>query len=438
MRSYKETVAYLFNKLPVYQRIGTAAFKKDLTNIQALVSHLNNPHKGIPYIHIAGTNGKGTTAHMMASVLQESGLKVGLYTSPHYVDFRERIKVNGEWIAEDYVVEFVANLDDTLTTVQPSFFEITVAMAFAYFKSEQVDIAVIETGLGGRLDSTNIIDPILSIITNISLDHVQMLGPDIYIISKEKAGIIKKDRPIVIGKYQSECDQVFMHKAKTEEAQLTWASLGWSFKDGSSQAEPNKASFRHATSGTKHEIALPDNGPFTIANIMTALEGVRVYNNLEFSKVIDKNTIEKGIEKFKANSNYYGRWQILQSIPLIIADSAHNYDALKIVLSHISKGNYKKVHFVIGFVSDKDVDKVLDLFDVNQVYYFTKPAIFRGMPVSDLAETAEQKNLRGKTFTDVPEAIDAAIDQAGPDDLVYVGGSSFVVADALAYIKLRQ
>ncbi|MFT4568578.1 MAG: dihydrofolate synthase/folylpolyglutamate synthase, partial [Saprospiraceae bacterium] len=368
-------------------------------------------------------NGKGTVTHIVSAILQSMGLTVGIYTSPHYVDFRERIKVNGQLVSEDYIIDWVESHRSLMTDIQPSFFEVTVAMAFDYFKSEEVDIAIIETGLGGRLDSTNIISPILSVITHISLDHQSMLGETIYEIAGEKAGIIKSRTPVVIGRYQSSCDQVFMEKAASQKSTVEWASLNW-------QATKIEDSF-HILS-RNHEITIgwhPGQSPFFQENIITALETIESYARIE-EVPWNQNAINLGIEKYRSITNYIGRWQILQEDPLMIADSAHNEDALGKVLEKVVVLN-KKIHFVIGFVRDKDLDKVLALFPKEASYYFVNANIERAIPSDQVANNAKQYGLSGDSYNSVIKGITAAKMKAKANEMIYIGGSSFVVGDAL-------
>ncbi len=432
MRDYQQTITYLYQQLPVYQRVGSAAIKKDLTNITALASSLGNPHLSYPTIHIAGTNGKGTTAHLISSILQASGLKVGLYTSPHYEDFRERIKINGIYISEEYVTNFVAEQQSLMESLHPSFFEVTVAMAFQYFKDEQVDIAVIETGLGGRLDSTNIINPLLSVITNISLDHQNMLGPDIYTIAGEKAGIIKTERPVVIGRYQPSCDHVFIKKGKEKKASLSFASLEWE-----GQRFDNVIRIGHNTAEEQYTFQLSDQGPFIIENIITTLQTIKIYSE-EIGIRISPLSIKMGIEQYRTLSNYIGRWQKLDSKPDVITDSAHNEDAIKKVLSHIESCDYEDIHCILGFVGDKDVDKILQMLHPDYNYYFTQPSISRALPKRELQDKAENYNLTGVLCDDVTQAYQAACAAANSKDLIYIGGSSFIVADILTHLNSKR
>jgi len=409
----------------MYQRSGTKAFKKDLTNILSLCDALGQPQNSYKKIHIAGTNGKGTVSHIVAAILQSMGFKVGIYTSPHYVDFRERIKVNGTQISEQYVINWVAENDLLFNQIKPSFFEVTVAMAFDYFRNQEVDIAIIETGLGGRLDSTNIIKPIVSVITHISLDHQSMLGNTIYEIAGEKAGIIKPDTPVVIGRYQSDCDQVFIEKARINNASITWASLNW-------KVEKNNACKRFTYEDLEIKIDWhPNESPFIQENIITALETIRTVTsdgNIDWNKEI----IEAGIKEFRTISNYIGRWQILEDHPLIIADSAHNEDALKKVLEQLASTNMS-IHFVIGMVNDKDIDNILLLFPPEAKYYFVNAKIERALPSNKLAQKANEIGLNGNSYSSVSEGINAAKLNTKPNELIYIGGSSFVVGNALEH-----
>lgn len=423
---YNETISYLYKQLPVYQKYGASAIKKDLTNIKLLCGHFNNPHLNYPTIHIAGTNGKGTVAHLIASYLQTIGLKVGLYTSPHYMDFRERIKVDGLWVQQDYVVDFVASNKEIISEIVPSFFEITVSMAFDYFSKSSVDIAVIETGLGGRLDSTNIIEPILSVITNISLDHTDMLGDTIYAIAHEKAGIIKQQTPVVIGEYQTECDAVFLNKALSTKSDIHFASIEWQ-----KSQEDSKVAVKKESCEIKMDVS--SESPFFVSNMITALEAIYVYNEIE-EVANNQDAIETAFAEYRSISNYIGRWQILNEAPKVITDSAHNYDALDKVIQHISGMDYNKLHLVLGFVLGKDVKSVLKMLPSKATYHFVKPKIFRGMPVADLELLAQEEGIKGRTYASVEEAYETVIDIVDKKDLIYIGGSSFVVGDLLDYL----
>ncbi len=411
--TYQETISFLFSQLPVYQRDGEKAIKKDLSNIIKLCEALDNPHLAWPSIHIAGTNGKGTVTHMVAAGFQAAGFKVGVYSSPHYIDFRERIKINGDWISESAVVSFVQEHQTLIEEIQPSFFEITVAMAFDYFRSEKVDIAIIETGLGGRLDSTNVITPLLSIITNIGLDHMNMLGNSIYEIAYEKAGIIKPDIPVIIGLHQAECDAVFINKAKQTKSDIVFASLG----EGSDRTEKVDAA----------------KSPFYQENRQTASTALTY---LSWHGIIDIGSehISAGLQEFETLTNYMGRWQILGDRPLIIADSAHNIDAISKVLEKLQTISRERLHMVLGFVKEKDLSGVLSLLPKDAHYYLVKPDIFRGIAVGDLAKLFDGHDLNYTLGETVSSGYSVALEAAGEKDLIYVGGSSFVVGDLLSYL----
>lgn len=427
--AYQRTIDFLYNQLPMYQRQGSKAIKKDLTNIRTLLAAMGNPQEDYPIIHIAGTNGKGTVAHLTTAILTSAGYKTGLYTSPHYVDFRERIKIDGEWITQDAVVQFARDHQELIASVRPSFFEITVAMALSYFRQAKVDIAVIETGLGGRLDSTNVVSPILTAITNISLDHVQMLGPDIYTIAGEKAGIIKSQVPVIIGRHQVACDQVFWKVAQLSNAPISFASVLWS-----SSNIGDDFIFKRRRDTSSLRISLRNNGPFLVENIVTVLE-LFYQGKMQQLLQINEAAIKEGIEHFKRISGYIGRWQIISKQPHIIADSAHNLQAIQAVLTHLNRENYSRIHFVLGFVKEKELKPILALFDQRHSYYFTRPAIERGLSPDELATIALEYGLIGNTYSNVQAAYHAAMAEYKQGDLIYVGGSSFVVGDFLAITK---
>ena len=428
IKSYKSALSYIFAKLPMYHRVGQVAYKKDLTNTIQLCEAAGNPQDKIKTIHIAGTNGKGTTTHIIAGGLQSQGYKVGVYTSPHYKDFRERIKINGQYITSKFIVNFLNKHHETIELVDPSFFEVTVAMAFAYFESEKVDFAIIETGLGGRLDSTNIINPLLSVITNISYDHQNLLGDTLQAIAGEKAGIIKEKVPILIGERQSEVEQVFIDKAKTMSAPITFA-------------EDNlKLTLLQSANGTKEyqakyqdEIWLKSlkttiSGPFQDKNLVTGLCALKM-----LSKQIEINDAQlmSFFPDLIQKTAYMGRWQVLGQRPLIIADSAHNEGGLKLVINELTTIKKTHLHIVMGFVNDKDLSKVLALFPKDATYYFAKANIPRGLEASALQTTAKEFQLIGKSYTSVNKAFAAAHKKAQPEDLIFVGGSIFVVAEVL-------
>jgi dihydrofolate synthase/folylpolyglutamate synthase len=404
--NYKETLDWMFSKLPMYQRQGNTAFKKDLTNTLALTEHLDNPHQQFKSIHVAGTNGKGSTSHMLASILQEAGYKVGLYTSPHLKDFRERIKVNGNLICKNCVINFVKRNQSFLEQQKLSFFEMTVGLAFEYFMKQQVDIAVVEVGLGGRLDSTNIITPEVSVITNIGYDHTQMLGETLAEIAFEKAGIIKENVPVVIGEKQKEVLDIFIAQADEKKASLTVAE------------------------DEVFEIYKTDlQGLYQQKNIKTAIQTINVLKEKGFA-ISDKNIVE-GLQKVVKNTELLGRWQILQDKPKIICDTAHNKEGLGHVLKQLEKEHYENLHIVLGVVNDKNLETILPMFPKKAQYYFCKPNIPRGLEAAILQKEATKFKLNGKVFTTVNEALDTAKSVAKIGDLIFIGGSTFVVAEVV-------
>lgn len=405
--NYQETTEWMFKQLPMYQLQGASAYKKDLTNIHLLETHLGNPHQKLKCIHVAGTNGKGSTSHMLASVLQEAGYKVGLYTSPHLKDFRERIKINGVEITEDFVCDFINSNKPFFEANDISFFEMSVGLAFAYFAKEQVDVAIIEVGMGGRLDATNIITPLVSVITNIGLDHTQFLGNTLELIAHEKAGIIKPGIPVVIGEYTPETKTVFLAKAKENHAEIYFAS-------------------ETITVNYPSDLL----GDYQTHNKKTAVQTLSVLNEQTDFK-IHPNNIESGLLKVVKNTGLLGRWQQLSESPKVICDTAHNKNGLAIVLNQIKKEKFKQLHIVLGVVNDKDLDEVLPLFPKNAIYYFCKPNIPRGLDAAQLQEKAQLFKLTGKTYPSVPKAYQQALQNATPTDFIYIGGSTFVVAEIL-------
>jgi len=425
---FNSTLNYMYTQLPMFQRVGSQAFKKDLTNIKLLCEHLGNPFEKYPCIHIAGTNGKGSTAHLTSAILQSHGYKVGLYTSPHYRDFRERIKIDGKYISRKYVVEFVANNKAVFEKIKPSFFEITVALAFDFFAKEKVDIAVIETGLGGRLDSTNIITPILSVITNISFDHQQFLGNTLKKIAGEKAGIIKKNVPVVIGERQEATISVFEKKAKTKQSEITFADQNY-------QVQKKSENLTHTTFDIlKNGQPLFSNqkinlhGAFQAKNIATALQAI---DSLPESFSIKKSKVATAFFNLKSLTNFKGRWQVLQKNPIVLCDSAHNEAGLNLAMSQLKSLEIKELHFVLGMVNDKSIEKMLNFFPKDAHFYFCKPDIPRGLEVEILCQKATELGLRGRAYSSVKNALRAAKKKAGEKDLIYVGGSTFVVAEVI-------
>lgn len=405
--TYQETVNWMFLQLPMYQNQGASAYKKDLTNTILLANHLQNPEKDLKCIHVAGTNGKGSTSHLLASVLQEAGYKVGLYTSPHLKDFRERIKINNIEIENDFVISFIAKNKTFFEENELSFFEMTVGLAFEYFKNQKVDIAIIEVGMGGRLDSTNIITPLISVITNIGLDHTQFLGTTLPEIAFEKAGIIKEKIPVVVGEYVSETKSVFFKKASEMNSEIYFAS--------------------DLINNTYPSALL---GEYQVHNKKTVLQTIRVLQSQNEYKVSEQN-IKDGFLNVIKNTNLQGRWQQIDDNPKVICDTAHNKEGLKIVLSQVLKEKCKTLHFVLGFVNDKDLDDILPLFPKNARYYFCKPNIPRGLSVEILVHKAKEYGLVGSAYTSISEAYQKALENANQEDFIYVGGSTFVVAEIL-------
>lgn len=405
--NYKETLDWMFNKLPMYQTQGATAYRKDITNTVLLASHLGNPEQQLKCIHVAGTNGKGSTSHLLASVLQEAGYKVGLYTSPHLKDYRERIAINGEPISETYVCSFIERNKAFFEANNLSFFEMSVGLAFAYFAESKTDINIIEVGMGGRLDSTNIITPLVSVITNIGLDHTQFLGDTLEAIAFEKAGIIKPGVPVVIGEYVNETKTVFMAKANETKSEIYFAS---------------------DLIGETYPSALI--GDYQIQNKKTVMQTIKVLQSQgEF--IISEANIKDGFLNVIGNTHLQGRWQQLGENPKIVCDTAHNSHGLKIVLNQLKRESFEQLHIVLGVVNDKNLDEILPLFPKNAKYYFCKPDIPRGLEVAILNEKAAVYNLEGSTYGSVSNAYQSAKEKAGPKDFIYIGGSTFVVAEIL-------
>lgn len=423
--NYKETLDWLFAQLPMYQREGQAAYKANLDNTLKLDTHFQHPHHRFKSIHVAGTNGKGSVSHLLASILQEAGYKTGLYTSPHLKDFRERIKINGQMISEAYVTDFVAQNKELFASVQPSFFEMTVALAFKYFADHQTDIAVIEVGLGGRLDSTNIITPLASVITNISYDHMTLLGDTLPKIATEKAGIIKQGIPAIVGSPDQNYDFIFIEKADTCKAPLTFASAEWN-----TTQNPDKTyDFHHRTGIAFKNIESELKGRYQRKNIPLVLETVLSLRHSGLT-ITDQN-IRDGIAKVIRNTGLFGRWQQLASAPYTICDTGHNIDGITEIVAQLNTCKYDKLHFVIGMVSDKDVAGVLNILPKDARYYFCKASIPRAMDEHILAEKAKATGLKGDTYSTVTQAYEAARQNASPQDMIYIGGSTFVVAEVI-------
>ncbi len=430
--TYQQTLDYLFTRLPMFSRIGAAAYKADLTNTIRLCDALNNPQHKLKSIHIAGTNGKGSTSHMLSAILQTAGYKTGLYTSPHLKDFRERIKVNGEMVREEFVIDFTEKIKPLIEEIEPSFFEITVAMAFEYFAQQQVDVAVIETGLGGRLDSTNIITPELSIITNIGWDHMNILGDSLEKIAFEKAGIIKEGIPVVIGEVLLETGIVFEKTAKERNAPLSIAShkrqvVDWNWEKHELVVEVAED---HHTDHKKYHLDLP--GVYQTKNLLTVLEACSQLQQLGWK--IDDKVIHKGLQHTKKLTGLHGRWEIIHTSPLVVLDVAHNVDGMRQLVQQAEVTEHNQLHIVIGMVKDKEIERMLALLPKSAVYYFTKAQIPRALPEDELMETAGKLNLQGDSFPDVNKALEFALQHAHPDDLVIVCGSVFLVGEVDAPI----
>ena len=428
---YQETLDYLYNQLPMFQRIGEKALKNKLDNILELCQILGSPYEQYPTIHVAGTNGKGSTTHLLAALFQVKGLKVGIYTSPHYKDFRERIKINGEYVSEAEVVDFVDKYKGDFDRIQPSFFEITVAMAFEHFARHKVDIAIIETGLGGRLDSTNIITPILSVITNIGYDHQAILGDTLPQIASEKAGIIKQNVPVVIGETHDETQRVFIDKAFEMNAPISFADSFYTAVPLDNNGIKSYFEIRelghHSLIFNQLELDLAGN--YQAKNLVTVIHAAEVLQSLGWT-FTDSDIIE-AMANVSSLTNMIGRWQTINTMPLTITDAAHNEDGIRQVIEQLKQLKYEYLHIVLGMVKDKDQTKILQLFPQNALYYFCKPDVPRGLEATVLAQKAAAFGLKGEVYSSVGEALRSATEDASSEDLIFVGGSSFVVAEVV-------
>ncbi len=427
-RSYADVLAFMYRRLPRYQRQGSSSIKKDLTNIKRLCHLLGHPHRRFAAIHVAGTNGKGSVSHMVASVLQSAGLRVGLYTSPHYVDFRERIKINGQYISEEEVISFVDRIAHSIERIRPSFFEMSVAMAFDHFCRGAVDFAVVETGLGGRLDSTNVLDPVLSVITNISYDHQDMLGDTLPEIAREKAGIIKAAVPVVVGERDAETWPVFAEVAEQRESPLYDAGQLVQLCEVSMSLEHTEASYDHAHQMLPIRCDL--GGQYQQANLTTALAALRLLEDAGHV-MPSPETIQSGLASVRANTRFMGRWQILGRDPLIIADSAHNVGGLMAVREQLTTIPRRTMRVVLGVVKDKHLADILPLLPPSAIYYFVAADLPRSLAVGALQQEATGHGLRGSTYDSVEEGYRAAVNDAHREDLIFVGGSTYVVAEVL-------
>lgn len=427
--TYEETINYLYTRLPLYQKEGTKAYKPGLQNIEALDALCNSPHKRFKTIHVAGSNGKGSVSHTLAAILQSAGYKTGLYTSPHLTDFRERIRVNGNKIPQDYVIKFTENLKEEAEKISPSFFEWVTELAFSYFASENVDIAVIETGLGGRLDSTNIISPVLSVITNISLEHTYLLGDTYQAIATEKAGIIKENIPVVIGEWDDRYANVFIEKAKNENSKIEFAEKSIKLK-GYEYLDEGKLILNF---DKYNNLIFALGGIYQLKNAATILQSV-IYLQEQGYNITEEN-IREGFAQVTTLTGLRGRWEILKTSPKVICDTGHNVGGITYTAKQISEQSKNTLHIVFGMVNDKDTEGVISLLPKNAKYYFTQPSGQRAMNAEEFETIATKFNLKGEIFKTVPEAYNKALSCASPSDTIYVGGSTFVVADLLEYLE---
>ncbi|MCS3796992.1 bifunctional folylpolyglutamate synthase/dihydrofolate synthase [Niastella sp. OAS944] len=425
--TYEQATNYLFTRLPMFSRIGAAAYKKDLSNTLRLCEYLDNPHKKIKTVHIAGTNGKGSTSHMLAAVLQTAGYRTGLYTSPHLRDFRERFRVDGEMIDKDFVVDFVKRIQPAIDEIEPSFFEITVAMAFDYFVYKQVDVAVIETGLGGRLDSTNIVTPEVAVITNIGWDHMNLLGNTLPDIAYEKAGIIKQQVPVIVGETTAETKGVFEKVASEKQAPLVFADkqryvAEWKYEHHQLvlQVSPTGSDER-----TTYHLDLP--GFYQTKNFITVLETIHHLQKAGY-KITDAH-VHDALRQVKKLTGLHGRWEVIHANPVVVLDVGHNEDGIKQITAQIELSDHQHLHIVIGMVKDKEVEKVLALLPKEATYYFTRAQIPRALPETELAARAQALGLNGHSYGDVNVALQQALGKAGKQDLIVVCGSVFVVGE---------
>jgi dihydrofolate synthase/folylpolyglutamate synthase len=433
--NYAETIDYLYSQLPLFTRVGQSAYKANLDNTIELCNRLGNPQHQFETIHVGGTNGKGSTSHMLAAILQTAGYKTGLYTSPHLKDFRERIRVNGQMISEQTVIEFVAQHKNDFEEIKPSFFEMTVGLAFEIFAKEKVDIAIIEVGLGGRLDSTNIITPLLSVITNIGWDHMNILGDSLRLIAGEKAGIIKPRVPVVIGEYQPEIADIFIDKAKQEGSKLSFASELLTGAESKHQPDGTLLNVNitpvpgYEFKFTAAAFNLDLTGTYQVKNLKTVLTAVNELSRQGFD--IHDESLNLALSKVRTLTGLHGRWETLSQHPLTICDTGHNPEGIREVLKNITRVHYKTLHFVLGAVNDKDITKMLDVLPNDAVYYFCKPDIPRGLEAESLKQKAETFELKGAVYSSVKAALQAAQQAAVEGDLVFVGGSTFVVAEVV-------
>ncbi|UIR56341.1 bifunctional folylpolyglutamate synthase/dihydrofolate synthase [Sphingobacterium sp. SRCM116780] len=429
MNNYKEVIEYLYARLPMFTRDGASAFKKDLDNTLAFLQALGNPQHKFKSIHIAGTNGKGSSSHMLASIFSEAGYKTALYTSPHLLDFRERIRIDGQMVNQQFVIDFVHTHRALIEEIQPSFFEVTVAMAFDFFSKQAVDIAIIEVGLGGRLDSTNVIQPLVSLITNIGFDHMNMLGNTLAEIAFEKAGIIKENTPVVVSEYQLETAPVFIAKANQEHAALVFASESLTATIVASDEDYLVVQVADKD-GEAEEYELDLKGTYQSKNILGVLQVVEQMRILGYNLPLP--AVKSALKKVQAFTGLQGRWQTLSKQPFVICDTGHNEDGIQVVLENLARTTFTQLHFVIGAMRDKDLGHILPLLPKDAIYYFSNPDMPRAMPAEELAEQGHAFGLVGKAYGLVLKAFEAAQANYQEGDLIFVGGSNFVVSEVLA------
>lgn len=426
--NYPETLAYLYAQLPMFQRIGKKAYKADLSTSLQLDAYFQHPHKHYPCVHVAGTNGKGSTSHSLAAILQRAGYKVGLYTSPHLLDFRERVRINGEMISEQYVIAFVQEHHQYWETLSPSFFEITVALAFQYFKDEEVDVAIIETGLGGLLDSTNIIDPVCSLITNVSLDHTDLLGKTVADIAIQKAGIIKPTCPVVMGDMDEQARRIINDEAQAKSSPVIDAAL--------IQLSKDKTSYHWVNGDFKLDISYALQGDYQFHNLQCVLACIPTLQKQGF--VITYDHIQTALNKVPEMTGLAGRWQVISDAPLTICDTGHNVAAFKEISKQLGQLDCKQLHWVLGFAEDKDTDQMLSLLPQEAYYYFCAANIQRALSPNILKEKANQHNLKGEIFYSTSEAYQCAQLRSSKEDVIFIGGSTFLVAEIMSFLSKSE
>ena len=426
--TYQETITYLYNSTPLFQNVGKDAYKEGLENTHLLDEHFGQPHRQFKTIHVAGTNGKGSCSHTLAAILQSAGYKVGLYTSPHLVDFRERIRINGTPVNKEYVIDFVEQHRAFFEPLHPSFFELATAMAFNYFAEQQVDVAVIEVGLGGRLDCTNIIRPDLCVITNISFDHVQFLGDTLAKIASEKAGIIKPGIPVVIGETTPETKPVFIDEALKQGATIHFAEEEQLLLSSSANAQGKRIYQTKEYANLEGELS----GLCQEKNTNTLLCAIRELQHIGYS--INESQVREGFGHVCSLTGLMGRWQKIQESPTVICDTGHNKAGIQYIVEQLARQTYSQLHIVMGMVNDKDISSVLALLPKDATYYFTQASVSRALPATEVKQLAERNGLQGQTYNSVKEAYKSALSSAHPDDFVFVGGSTFIVADLLSFL----